>query len=69
MLRKPIILIYSRTSEKLTFSTKIKVFGNDTMIFMDQVIPENITRSVKKRFYSDAFEAGKKFYDDLQSKG
>lgn len=64
-MKHPLMLIYTRSLGDIKYSTKIKVFGTDTMIFLETETPPDATREVRKRFISDAFFAGKKYYDDL----
>lgn len=56
--------LYERKGN-VTYSTKIKVLGHDTAVFLDTIIPPATPKAIKKQFLTDAFYAGMKQYAKL----
>lgn len=61
------MFLYERKGD-VTYSTKIKVLGHDTAVFLDTVVPPGTSKSVKSRFLTDAFNAGMKQYVKLHKR-
>lgn len=68
LMKQHVTFLYSRTGKDVCYTTKVRVLGHDTVVFLDTILPPDTTRAIKKQFLTDAFNAGMKQYAKLHKK-